>query len=185
VPAEVGKVGVESPTFIEPVQKRKDGIEAMFMRQAKAKEAEAGSGKRKHEPSSEVEETCAPEAATASGTSVPSRSSVKRAKVKAENDPIRVTVKPQELIIDVDIVDADDPAERERERDNSSDVEILPGPSSPQSVSSPSPSPGASSLFLTHVQISSPRVPSQGRRRMSEMTQLCRIRSSSRSSSHR
>jgi len=154
VPAEVGKVGVESPTFIEPVQKRKDGIEAMFMRQVKAKEAGAGSGKRKHEPSSEVEETCAPpEAATASGASVPSRSSVKRAKVKAESDPIRVTVKPQELIIDVDIVDADDPAERERERDNSSDVEILPGPSSPQSVSSPSPSP--SSLFLTHVQISS------------------------------
>ncbi|KAI0043681.1 DUF159-domain-containing protein [Auriscalpium vulgare] len=30
VPKEVGKVGTESPTFIQPVSKRKDGIEAMF-----------------------------------------------------------------------------------------------------------------------------------------------------------
>jgi hypothetical protein len=40
VPKEVGKVGAESPTFIEPVQKRKDGIEAMFMRQSKAQKSE-------------------------------------------------------------------------------------------------------------------------------------------------
>jgi hypothetical protein len=35
VPPEVGKVGTESPTFIEPVNKRRDGIEAMFSRAAK------------------------------------------------------------------------------------------------------------------------------------------------------
>jgi hypothetical protein len=58
-------VGTESPTFIEPVQKRKDGIEAMFMRQSKAQKSEpdppsssvtiasppARSGKRKRERS--------------------------------------------------------------------------------------------------------------------------------------
>jgi len=36
VPKEVGKVGAESPTFIEPVAHRKDGIQAMFSRQKQA-----------------------------------------------------------------------------------------------------------------------------------------------------
>jgi hypothetical protein len=43
-------VGTESPTFIEPVQKRKDGIEAMFMRQSKAPKSEP------HSPSSSIYE---------------------------------------------------------------------------------------------------------------------------------
>ncbi|KAJ7223118.1 hypothetical protein GGX14DRAFT_657349 [Mycena pura] len=34
VPQEVGKVGTESPTFIEPVATRKDGIQALFAKQA-------------------------------------------------------------------------------------------------------------------------------------------------------
>ncbi|GLB44099.1 putative SOS response associated peptidase (SRAP) [Lyophyllum shimeji] len=34
VPKEVGKVGTESATFIEPIAKRKDGIQAMFFKQA-------------------------------------------------------------------------------------------------------------------------------------------------------
>ncbi|KAG6855969.1 hypothetical protein H0H87_008910 [Tephrocybe sp. NHM501043] len=34
VPKEVGRVGTESPTFIEPVVKRKDGIQAMFSKLA-------------------------------------------------------------------------------------------------------------------------------------------------------
>jgi hypothetical protein len=33
VPKEVGKVGTESPSFIEPVASRKDGIQAMFSKQ--------------------------------------------------------------------------------------------------------------------------------------------------------
>jgi len=33
VPKEVGKVGTESPSFIEPVASRKDGIQAMFYKQ--------------------------------------------------------------------------------------------------------------------------------------------------------
>jgi hypothetical protein len=32
VPKEVGRVGTESQSFIEPVAKRKDGIQAMFSR---------------------------------------------------------------------------------------------------------------------------------------------------------
>ncbi|KAF9561591.1 DUF159-domain-containing protein [Agrocybe pediades] len=59
VPKEVGKVGTESPTFIEPVSTRKDGIEAMFSNQkqeassASSKSTTGSSarakGKRKHE----------------------------------------------------------------------------------------------------------------------------------------
>lgn len=33
VPMEVGKVGTQSPTFIEPISQRKDGIQAMFSKQ--------------------------------------------------------------------------------------------------------------------------------------------------------
>lgn len=35
VPTEVGKVGTESESFLEPVETRKDGIEAMFSKQKK------------------------------------------------------------------------------------------------------------------------------------------------------
>ena len=55
VPQEVGRVGVESPTFIEPVEKRKDGIEALFSRQTAKGTTPASSpqrGKRKRESSS-------------------------------------------------------------------------------------------------------------------------------------
>lgn len=34
VPKEVGKIGAESPSFIQPIAERKDGIEAMFAKQA-------------------------------------------------------------------------------------------------------------------------------------------------------
>lgn len=37
VPNEVGKIGTESPTFVQPVQDRKDGIQAMFAKQQKQK----------------------------------------------------------------------------------------------------------------------------------------------------
>lgn len=40
VPTDVGKVGAESATFIEPVQCRRDGIEAMFARAKKVGKAE-------------------------------------------------------------------------------------------------------------------------------------------------
>ena len=132
VPREVGKVGVQSPTFIEPVQKRKDGIEAMFSRQTKTAQqqtsasrdamppaAAAGSGKRKRESSSPTEEKEVEkekETGTSVSTTAPS-SPAKRSKVK-EEDPIK----------------HDDAIDLEEEGD--SDVEILPsGPSSSQSQS--------------------------------------------------
>src|SRR6266478_7475344 len=119
VPKEVGKVGIESPTFIEPVQNRKDGIEAMFSRQAKAAQqkrqnasqdapsvAAAGNSKRKRQPSSPAEEK-------EKDTTAPS-SPAKRSKVK--KDPIKID-------------DAVDPG-------GDGDVEILPsGPSPSQSQS--------------------------------------------------
>ena len=55
VPQEVGRVGVESPTFIEPVEKRKDGIEALFSRQV-AKGTSPSRGKRKRESSPPIDE---------------------------------------------------------------------------------------------------------------------------------
>jgi hypothetical protein len=128
VPKEVGKVGVQSPTFIEPVQNRKDGIEAMFSRQAKATQqqksasrdtppvadAAAGSGKRKREsslPTEEKEEEKEKETGTSVSTTAPS-SPAKRSKVK--EDPIKHD----------DAIDSE----------GNSDVEILPsGPPSSQS----------------------------------------------------
>lgn len=54
VPKEVGKVGTESSTFIEPISQRRDGIEAMFSKQKQAQEQSGDSqtpnssrGKRK------------------------------------------------------------------------------------------------------------------------------------------
>ena len=42
VPKEVGKIGNESPTFVQPIAERKDGIEAMFAKQLR-KEPSAAS----------------------------------------------------------------------------------------------------------------------------------------------
>ncbi|KAG6898020.1 hypothetical protein C0992_007016 [Termitomyces sp. T32_za158] len=52
VPKEVGKVGTESPTFIEPIGTRKDGIQAMFSKQvAKSKSSsQASQSKRSRSP---------------------------------------------------------------------------------------------------------------------------------------
>lgn len=43
VPTDVGKVGAESSTFIEPIGKRKDGIQAMFAKQVKKSDNEPSS----------------------------------------------------------------------------------------------------------------------------------------------
>lgn len=128
VPKEVGKVGVQSPTFIEPVQKRKDGIEAMFSRQANAARqqksasrdtppvvvAAAGIGKRKRESSSPTEDKEEEkETGTLVSTTAPALPA-RRSKVKKE-DPIKHD----------DAIDFEE---------GNSDVEILPsGPPSSQS----------------------------------------------------
>jgi hypothetical protein len=142
VPTEVGKVGTESPTFIEPVQKRKDGIEAMFSRQAKAAQqrsavrdappssphAAATSGKRKREPSSSAEEV--EEVKGKMGTSASSAAPSPSKRSVAKEHPIKV---------DDDSVDSE----------GNSDVEILlSGPSSPPQAQSVRPPPA---LALSRV----------------------------------
>ena len=121
MPTEVGKVGAESPTFIEPVQKRKDGIEAMFSRQAKAAQhrsavrdapppprAAAASGKRKRESSAPVEEVEEDKDKMGTSASSTAPSSAKRSKAKGH------------------------PIELDDDSEGSSDVEILSAPSSSQ-----------------------------------------------------
>ena len=56
VPTEVGKVGTESPSFIEPITSRKDGIQAMFSKQrqnspTKSQPIITSPTKRRHESS--------------------------------------------------------------------------------------------------------------------------------------
>ncbi|KAH9837929.1 uncharacterized protein C8Q71DRAFT_755265 [Rhodofomes roseus] len=52
VPKEVGKVGTESLTFIQPVAERKDGIQAMFAKQTASTSSQPSNGsKRKRSPS--------------------------------------------------------------------------------------------------------------------------------------
>ncbi|TFK69809.1 DUF159-domain-containing protein [Pluteus cervinus] len=57
VPKEVGKVGVESPTFIESITQRKDGIQAMF---AKQKSTQPPPTKRARDPSPVQEDSKPP-----------------------------------------------------------------------------------------------------------------------------
>ena len=52
VSPDVGKVGSESPTFIEPISQRKDGIMAMFASQGSQKPKSSSPIKRKRSASS-------------------------------------------------------------------------------------------------------------------------------------
>ncbi|KIK09512.1 hypothetical protein K443DRAFT_388692 [Laccaria amethystina LaAM-08-1] len=56
VPKEVGKVGTESPSFIEPITSRKDGIQAMFSKQksSQSKALTSSSSKRSRSQSPTV-----------------------------------------------------------------------------------------------------------------------------------
>lgn len=51
VSPDVGKVGNESPSFIEPISERKDGITAMFANQGSQKSEPASPMKRKRSAS--------------------------------------------------------------------------------------------------------------------------------------
>lgn len=112
VPLEVGKVGVESPTFIEPVQNRKDGIEAMFMRQTKAA---ANSSKRKRDPS--------PTEKTDMDGLVPTTATASPSPAKKRANKVESDMAEPELIVDVNAGTGEDSAQGSH-----SDVEILSGP---------------------------------------------------------
>jgi len=51
VPKEIGKVGAESPTFIQPIANRKDGIQAMFSRQQQTQSSPAKNSSQKRKRS--------------------------------------------------------------------------------------------------------------------------------------
>ncbi|OSD03647.1 DUF159-domain-containing protein [Trametes coccinea BRFM310] len=70
VPKEVGKIGTESPTFIQPIQGRKDGIQALFAKQQK--------GTSKHERKDVV-------TATPPSPRTPTRAGIKRSASPAES----------------------------------------------------------------------------------------------------
>ena len=179
MPGEVGRVGVESPTFIEPVQKRKDGIEAMFMRQAKAKEtasssssapAAVGTGrtgnKRKHEPSSSPSPSPAEvKDETRTPVTSPPPPPAKRVKPDKKWDH---PIKPMEIVD----VDAGEPAEDDK---SSSDVEILSslGPSSSQPVIVPLPLILSLSHATYEFLFQRSQSQSQRRRKMSETIHHC------------
>lgn len=55
VPKEVGKVGAESPAFVQPVATRKDGIEAIFAKQRTKQEGKNEGIKRKRSLTSSVQ----------------------------------------------------------------------------------------------------------------------------------
>lgn len=74
VPTEVGKVGNESPSFIEPIAARRDGIKAMFSKQERSSTASptktpTASQKWKSETSQSPSKVTDEEAETAEATS--------------------------------------------------------------------------------------------------------------------
>ena len=77
----MGKVGVESATFIQPITERKDGIQAMFAKQVKV----SGSGSQPSTPSKgkkrELDSSPEPQARTQS-SELGSRSPDKRPKIE-------------------------------------------------------------------------------------------------------
>ncbi|KAF9260441.1 DUF159-domain-containing protein [Marasmius fiardii PR-910] len=92
VPKEVGKVGTESPKFIEPVSKRKDGIEAMFAKQKslqpKSLQTNSSPTKRKRSPS-------LPSAHVAKSETVDSDDDVKIAEAPGPSTPKKVKTSSQ------------------------------------------------------------------------------------------
>ena len=88
VPKEVGKVGAESPTFVEPIAERKDGIQAMFARQTHKQTTTPSSSQIKIVPSTPTKRK---RSSSPSTSATPSRVGSKRAKMEgahAERDVI-------------------------------------------------------------------------------------------------
>lgn len=102
VPKEVGKVGTESSTFIEPVSNRKDGIQAMFSKQVQ-KQSQYGKPQPHNtepqapasqdlKPSHTLKRSRSPEAHN-HVTPEPPRSSTKKPKLtKSESPDPKITI---------------------------------------------------------------------------------------------
>ena len=83
VPTEVGKVGTESPSFIEPITSRKDGIQAMFSKQrqnstTKSQPTVASPTKRRRELSPSPEKVDHPSSASSQAITAGGSSQRKR-----------------------------------------------------------------------------------------------------------
>ena len=79
VPKEVGRVGNESPSFIQPVKERKDGIQAMFQKQIQT----AAKRKRTESPPP----TSTPAGATTEAKTVQERDQQKKIKNNTPSTP--------------------------------------------------------------------------------------------------
>lgn len=104
VPPEVGKVGKESPTFIQPVSERSDGIKSFFNKQspAKPKPAEPLS-KAEGKPSGEAKDEEKPEVGGPAKEELESPSNARAGRsvkeemeVKADPEGIKSEITPQD-----------------------------------------------------------------------------------------
>ena len=123
VPKEVGKVGTESPTFIQPVSERKDGIQAMFARQ-NAAQSPVSQAKRKRSTS--------PQSAS-QGTSPPKKSKM----ITEDNTPHKTQPEVIDLCDSDEGRKPEDAVEKLDTWEDSSNIEYLDhgGSSSPKTVS--------------------------------------------------
>ncbi|KAJ7778414.1 hypothetical protein B0H16DRAFT_1503432 [Mycena metata] len=119
VPKEVGKVGTESSTFIEPVANRKDGIQAMFNKQKQTQAATPKKQIPKSKPASKV----APDDDTDDGgVEIVDRPSSSKGKEKQKSKVASVSGTKKR---------------RRSPADSDSEIEIVDGPSSPKSKPTP------------------------------------------------
>lgn len=86
VPPEVGRVGTESPTFIEPVAMRKDGIQAMFSKQKQTQAKPKVEDKKPTIPMKRAR-TPSPVVATGEKGELPSKKVKQEVKQEADTKP--------------------------------------------------------------------------------------------------
>lgn len=124
VPKEVGKIGRESSTFIEPVSKRKDGIEAMFAKQKQKKPTEAEKGKEKGK--GKEEKGRSPMSSQSRSTPSPSPFPSSSASFSATKKPISSNGKATTNSLKRERSPSADANLKEEDRESS--VELLDGP---------------------------------------------------------
>lgn len=98
VPTEVGKVGAEDPSFVEPVSERKDGIEAMFKRQTQTKQASAeGKPKKKKEKETSPSSTLVIISDSSESSELSQSQSQSQTKSRSNSSPSKKTLKRKQL----------------------------------------------------------------------------------------
>ena len=104
VPTEVGKVGTESPSFIEPITSRKDGIQAMFSKQrqnspTKSQPTTASPTKRRREASISLspEKVDHPSSASSQATTV--GGSPQRKRLRSNDKDVDKLNEPDEVCL--------------------------------------------------------------------------------------